>query len=478
MARLTLLQLNDLHGYLSPHTEMLRTGSDPEFREMGGVARIAGIFDRIRKENPGAVLALDNGDTFHGTRLAVGSRGRALVESINALGLSAMTLHWEFAWGPSGVRDLAGRVSHPLLACNCFNSETGELFLEPWLMVRRAGLNIGVIGLACPIIDKVMPASFSEGVRFTMGNEELPGHVAEVRAAGADLVVLLSHAGFPQDVKLAGEVPGIDVILSGHTHNRLWKPFTVNGTVIMQSGCHGSFVGRLDLELDRRGVSSWRHELIPVSAELPEDAYVAGLVSAAEEQEPAGMDEGVGRVTAPLHRYSQLNAPMDDVLLRAAATAAGTELAFSNGWRYGAPVAPGPVTVRDIWNIIPVNPPVMTTEINGAELRAMLEENLENTFAADPYRQMGGYVKRMRGVKLFAKLENPAGARVAQLFAAGEPVRDDDVYRVAFITGQGVPEKYGRNREELGVDAVSALLELFGEQPEVMVPDRPAVTAV
>jgi len=108
----------------------------------------------------------------------------------------------------------------------------------------------------------------------------------------------------------------------------------------------------------------------------------------------------------------------------------------------------------------------------------MLEENLENTFAADPYRQMGGYVKRMRGVKLFAKLENPAGARVAELFAAGEPVRDDDVYRVAFITGQGVPGKYGQNREELGTDAVSALLELFGNRAEVGLPAGPAVVAI
>lgn len=109
MTRLTLLQLNDLHGYLEPHTEMLRTGSSPLFREMGGVARIAGIFERVRRENPGRVIALDNGDTFHGTRLAVETRGHALIDSINALGLSVMALHWEFAWSPSGVRELQGR---------------------------------------------------------------------------------------------------------------------------------------------------------------------------------------------------------------------------------------------------------------------------------------------------------------------------------------------------------------------------------
>lgn len=478
MTRLTLLQLNDLHGYLRPHPELLRTGAEPVFRELGGVARIAAVFNRVRDENPGAVLALDNGDTFHGTRLAVESRGLALTGSINALGLSAMTLHWEFAWSPTGVRELQNRISHPLLACNCFDSTTGKLFLEPWHMVERAGLRIAVIGLACPIIDKVMPPEFSEGVHFTMGNEELPGHVAAARAAGADLIVLLSHAGFPQDVKLAGEVPGLDVILSGHTHNRLWQPFTVNGTVIMQSGCHGSFIGRLDLDVGRHGITSWRHELIPVGADVAEDPHVARLVGHAVKQEPAGMDDVIGRVAAPLHRYAQLNAPMDDLLLEAVAAAAGTELAFSNGWRYGAPVPPGPVTVRDVWNIIPVNPGVLTTELTGAELTEMLEENLENTFAADPYRQMGGYVKRMRGIRLYAKLENPSGARIAELFVNGEPVDPEATYKCAFVTEQGVPRKYGRNRTPLGVDAVSALLDLFDRQHEVDLPRSPSVLAV
>ena len=78
--------------------------------------------------------------------------------------------------------------------------------------------------------------------------------------------------------------------------------------------------------------------------------------------------------------------------------AAGTRIAFSNGWRYGAPIPPGPVTMNDLWNIIPTNPPVSTVELTGAEIRAMLEENLERTFAADPYAQMGGYAKRCLGL--------------------------------------------------------------------------------
>lgn len=100
---------------------------------------------------------------------------------------------------------------------------------------------------------------------------------------------------------------------------------------------------------------------------------------------------------------------MDDFLFDAIAAAAGTEIAFSNGWRYGAPILPGPITMNDLWNIIPTNPPVSIVEVTGDEIRMMLEENLERTFATDAYAQMGGYVKRCRGLNMYVKIENPPG---------------------------------------------------------------------
>lgn len=97
---LTILQLNDLHGYIEPHRELVRDGGEWTFVELGGLARIATLFDRVRRETEGAVIALDNGDTFHGTHVAVASRGHALVPMMNALKMDAMTVHWEFAYTP------------------------------------------------------------------------------------------------------------------------------------------------------------------------------------------------------------------------------------------------------------------------------------------------------------------------------------------------------------------------------------------
>ena len=259
-----------------------------------------------------------------------------------------------------------------------------------------------------------MPPAFSEGVRFEMGVAEAREQLHQLREEKVDLVVLLSHLGFPQDLKLAAETPGVDVILSGHTHNRLHEPARVGDTLIIQSGCHGAYIGRLDLEIADGRVSLRRHRLIAVDAG-PQDDQVAGLVETALAPERERLARVIGRTAIPLHRYAMASAPMDDVLLAAAAQAAGVDIAFSNGWRYGAPVAPGPVTLGDLYNMAPMNPPISRTTLTGAELKAMLEENLERTFAADPYAQMGGYIKRCRGLTAFVKLENPKGQRLDRL---------------------------------------------------------------
>ena len=456
MPDLTLLQINDLHGYLTPHPEFVWTSQGPAFPRLGGVARIKTIFDSVRAERPGAVLAFDNGDTFHGTHAAVATKGEALVPAINALGLAAMTGHWEFAWGPDHVQKLAGMLNHPLLAANCYRKLDGTRSFPATATITAAGLQIGVIGLAATIIDKTMPAHFSEGLRFTDGPEEVRDLSRTLRDQGADLILVLSHLGLPQDLDLARQVPDVDVILSGHTHNRLTAPAQVGKTVIIQSGCHGAFVGRLDLAVQDGHVTESKHTLIPVDDTWDDDAEVAALVAKARKIS-AHLTRKVGQTPIALHRNTCLDAPMDDLLLAAIARAAGTDIAFSNGWRYGAPVPPGTITAEDLWNVIPVDPPVSRVTLTGAEIIEMMEENIERTFACDPFGQMGGYLKRFRGLRLYVKLENPKGRRIDRAFCGDQPLDRHRAYNVAFVTEQGVPARLGRDRHDLETRAIAAL---------------------
>ena len=151
------------------------------------------------------------------------------------LKLDAWTAHWDFAYGVDCLRDLAARLHHPLLAINCYCKDTGASAYPPSRLLERGGVRVGIILIAATIIDKTMAKHFSEGLRFTMGNEELPSQISALRAQGAELIVVLSQLGLPQDMKLVSEVSSIDVLVSGHTHNRLYEPLRVNGALVIQS---------------------------------------------------------------------------------------------------------------------------------------------------------------------------------------------------------------------------------------------------
>ena len=455
---LTIMQMNDSHAYLDLHQELFWSGDQAEYCLAGGYARIATVLNQVRQERSGQVLFFDGGDTLHGTFAAVKGKGEPLVPILNALRPDAMTAHWEFAYGPEQFKKVAGQLTYPVLACNIYEQATHNLFFPASRIYEAGGLRVGVIGIASPIVDKTMPPSFSTGLYFTLGNVELPGIIAQLRnKEKVDLVVVLSHLGFPQDVKLAQEARGIDVLLSSHTHNRLFAAKQVGQTIIIQSGSHGSFLGRLDLAIQDRRITSFHHELLVMDESIQPDGLVASLVDEALAPHREELNQVLGHASIPLNRGTMLESTMDNLLLQSLREHAGTPIAFSNGWRYGAPIVPGPITMNDLWNIIPVNPPLSTVELTGQEIYAMLEENLEHVFSHDPYRQMGGYVKRVSGLNIYIKAENAEGHRIQELFVQGKPVRNDQIYKAAFVTAQGVPEKYGSNRRDLDIRAIDVL---------------------
>jgi 2',3'-cyclic-nucleotide 2'-phosphodiesterase (5'-nucleotidase family) len=148
---------------------------------------------------------------------------------------------------------------------------------------------------------------------------------------------------------------------------------------------------------------------------------------------------------------------MDTFLLNALIDLTGAQMAFSNGWRYGAPIPKRPIIRNDLWNIIPVNPPVQTAKITGAELWDMMEKNLERTFSRNPYDQMGGYVKRCLGLSLYFKIENAENQRIQELFVGDQRVDLNKEYDVCFVTSQGVRKEYGTQRKKLDIKAIQAL---------------------
>lgn len=450
----SIAYINDVHAYLKPHAELFYEAGKEVVKKAGGYARIATIVNDIRKRNP-HTLFFDGGDTFHGTMPAVETKGEALVPILNKLAFDGMVCHWDFAYGPAQLQKLAGELSYPVLGINVYN-EDGSLFFKPYILKEVGSLKIAVIGICSNIIDK-MPERFSQGLKITDGAEELPLIIEQVKKEGAGLVILLSHNGFPQDVEVLKKVPGVDICLSAHTHNRLYQAIKINDTIIIQCGCHGSFVGHLDIEVEQNKIVAYDYRLITVDESIKPDAEIEQMVEEVMKPYRHLVDEKAGETKNILHRYDTLNSTMDDLLLAAICATAEVKIGFSNGWRYGAPIAAGKITKWDLHNIIPMNPMVSTVELTGKEIKNMLEENLERTFCADALKQMGGYVKRCLGISVKMRIENPKGYRIQQLFIGDKLIEKDAVYKVAFVTEQGVPKKLGSNRTDLTIKAVEAM---------------------
>jgi len=462
--RFTVVQMNDTHAYLDIHQEIFWQGDHEVYRPVGGFARIASLIRQIRTENDGRVLFCDCGDTLHGTYPALKTQGEVLVPILNLLNLDAMTAHWEFAYGPKIFQKRVSEINYPMIAINVCDKETERLSYPPYIVKEIGNLRIGLTGIASNIVDKVMPSSYSEGLTFALGREELPSIIDILRSKeNVDFIVLISHLGFPQEMKLLSEVQGIDICLSGHTHNRLYKPVFQGKTLVMQSGCHGSFLGRLDLESSSGRIVDHKHQLIEVEEGIEPDPVIEDLIKQALAPYKNGLSEVVGETATALNRGTVLESTMDNFLLQALIDSTGAEVAFSNGWRYGAPVVRGNITLNDLYNIIPMNPPISTVELAGEEILMMIEDNLERTFSHNAYQQMGGYVKRCLGLKVYFKMENPRGSRIQRLFVGSQEVQPERYYTAVFVTEQGVPKKYGRNRKNSSQHAIDALRAYLGK---------------
>lgn len=476
---LTILQINDTHGYIEEHWEHFWDGAFEKYIRAGGYARMKSYVEDVRNQKEGKVLLLDGGDTFHGTYPVIESKGKILPPLLNDLGVDAMTAHWEFAYGPEAFNSLVDLLTYPMLAINCYKKKTDELAYEPYIIKEINGVKVAIIGIAATIIDKVMPAHFSQGLYFTLGNKELPGYIEKVKnQEGADIVLVLSHLGYPQDIKLAKEVDGIDILLSAHTHNRIYEASKINGALVFQSGCHGSFIGHMDLVVEDKKIVDYRHKLVLLDEDIKEDEKMKSKIDKLMEKDRDRLAEVVGRTNTDLNRSTVLEATMDNFLLKSLLDFTGAQIAFSNGWRYGAPIPRGDITVNDLWNIVPTNPQLSRVKLTGKEIWDMMEDNFERTFAKDPYKQMGGYVKRALGINLYFKIENPYGQRIQRLFVQGKLVEREEVYDVVYLTSQGVPDKYGQDKKKLDIRAIDLLKKYLKRHGSVDAKLRGTIVAV
>ena len=408
-----------------------------EYGRVGGLDRVATVVKAIRADRPDAIL-LDGGDTWHGSYTCHHTQGQDMVNVMNALNTEAMTFHWEFTLGSDRVHEIIDTLPFPALGQNIFDAEWDEPaeYFKPYTFFERGGSKIAVIGQAFPYMPIANPSWMFPEYSFGIRDENMQAMVDEVRGLGADLVVVLSHNGFDVDKKMASIVTGIDIILSGHTHDALPEPVLVNNTVIVASGSNGKFVSRIDLDVRKGQMMGFKHKLIPIFSDvITPDPDMAALIDRERAPYIDQLSEVIGQSESLLYRRGNFNGTWDDLICQALIEEREADISMSPGVRWGPSILPGQdITREDIWNVTSISyGKVYRTEMTGEFIHIILEDVADNLFNPDPYYQQGGDMVRIGGMGYRIDINKPQGERITELtlLKTGEKIDPSKTYVVA-----------------------------------------------
>ena len=433
----------EAYAYTSDNFSYLAT----KYGKVGGVAHIASMIKRIKAERHNKVLYIDGGDTLQGSATALWSRGEDMVRVLNLLGCDVMTGHWEFTYPEERVLELIKMMNFPFVAQNVHEATWGDPIFKPYVIKSVNGLSVAVIGQAFPYTPIANPRRFIPNWSFGIKDENMQKIVDEVRAKGVDLVIVLSHNGCDVDKKMASRVKGIDVIFGGHTHDGIPRPIVVGKTLVVNSGCYGKFLSRMDLEVKNKKIVDYSFRLIPVMSGMIEpDPDMSKLVDEIRRPHSERLNEILGHTETVLYRRGNLDGTFDDLICEALIDHYDAEFALSPGFRWGRTVLPGPITADDVYSQTAITyANTYKTRIKGSDLKDILEDIADNIFNPDPYKQQGGDMVRSAGLSYTIKVNEKMGNRIQDLKVRGRDVHPDKEYTMtgwASMAEQSGPPVY------------------------------------
>jgi len=407
------------------------------YGRMGGLDRIATLVKAIRAERgDDNVLLLDGGDTWQGSYTSLQTKAQDMFDCMALLKPDAMVGHWEFTFGEDRVKELIEAMDYPFLASNVFDVEWDEPVFESTIHIDRGGHRVAVIGQAMPYTPIANPRWMMPNWSFGIRPEVLQDNVDAARADGADVVVLLSHNGCDVDQKLPTVVSGIDVICTGHTHDAVPKAIQVGNTLVLSSGSHGKFLGRVDLDIRDGKVVDHNSTLIPVFSDVIDpDPEMAAKIDAVRAPYEAECTRVIGRTDGLLYRRGNFNGTWDDLICQGMMEERDAELSFSPGFRWGTTLLPGDeITIDDLYTQTSMTyPEVYRLEFTGTQIKDILEDVCDNLFNKDPFFQQGGDMVRVGGMGYTCAPNEEIGGRISNMtyLKTGEPIDPDRKYVVA-----------------------------------------------
>jgi 2',3'-cyclic-nucleotide 2'-phosphodiesterase/3'-nucleotidase len=394
IAELTILHTSDLHGAVLPFNDSANRPSN-----RGSLAQVATLVDEIRSGTDHPVLVLDSGDTLQGTPLEQFTHVRwgepsPTIDAMNRIGYQAMAVgNHEFNFGLDVLRRAEKQADFPFLSANTVRAGTDEPAFQPYAVFEAGPLKVGVLGLITPNVPGwEKPENYTD-LEFQPMDEAARLWVPRLRNdERCDLVVVIAHTGFEGDTETGEfdgtehenfvlrltEVPGIDVLLTGHTHDDI-PPRLVRGVFVSQPAARARLLTRIDLKLER-GESGWRiterrGRNLPSSAAQAQEELTAAFTLAHQRVQTA-LDGPVGEVASEIRvdRCRLEDCVAVDLIHAVQLEASGADLSLAALLNAHAPsLAPGPVNWRWIHAFYVYPNTLVAVRLTGAEVREVLE---------------------------------------------------------------------------------------------------------
>jgi 2',3'-cyclic-nucleotide 2'-phosphodiesterase (5'-nucleotidase family) len=414
-----ILHWNDFHAQNMPkiykrHKKTMR---------LGGAAVLKAYLEKYGQGKPW-VVSVHAGDEFQGTPISTLSRGMSQIEMLNLMRPDVFTLgNHEFDYGRDRLASELKLLKIPVISSNIFDKRTGRLFVRPYLIKKVDGVRLGFIGVITPdLFGLTLPRNVRD-LEILSPEKTVTKYMHVIRDS-VDLIVVVSHMGVRRDKELAARVPGIAVIIGGHSHTVLKQPKIVNGTLICQAGAHGTYLGKLDLWVDtkRDTIVRFNEKLIPMLTDsIQPDPVVAKKVAELEKEVSKKLDVVIAQLkTNWIRGRERAESNIGDWETDAMREAAKTDVAFQNSGGMRKDLYAGPIRKRDFWEINPFGNYLVTFRVTGKELRQILETDVNGK----------GEFLQVSGLKFTYDSRRPVGHRVLSVWVHGKPLRDSMTYSV------------------------------------------------
>jgi 5'-nucleotidase len=466
-----ILGLNETHGQLTP--PLRRSG-----RLAGSAAILAAYLEREEAENPRRTLILDSGDFMQGPPISSFFEGASTVEVFNEIGVDGVAVgNHEFDYGQDALQQRIAEADFPFLAANIVDEDTGRAprGFRPYVVERLRGVKVGVIGLGNPDTKAVTLPAATEGLRFLDIEESaraVNDAVRKLRRKKVETVVVTVHQGLtsPAGGALAELVEGfsgeVDLVLGGHISSEFNT--VIGGIPVVQP--LGNTRGYADavLTVDRRtkDVVATRVETDPTWVdEIQPDPEVQAIVDRYRAELGAALGRVVGETRTSILRAFNAESEMGNFVTDAMRThLGGVDFAFTNAGGLRADIDAGPITLEEIFTVLPFNNTLVTMDLTGAQVVRVLEEGAMSRFG----------VVQVSGLRWAFDPDRAFGSRVTRVtLPDGTPIDPAATYRIAtnnFMASGGDEFntlKLGANTVDTGVNLVDTVVGLLARSSPV-----------